>query len=554
MVTQLEWWQKTVVYQIYPRSFKDTTGNGIGDLKGAIEKLDYLKELGIETIWFSPFYPSPQEDHGYDITNFVDVDPEYGTLADFDELLKEAHERGLKIVLDIILNHTSDKHPWFIESRSSRDNPKRDWYIWRTGKGKNGKKPPNNWKSMIGGSSWVYDESTEQWYYHHFLPFQPDLNMRNPEVKQAMFDVCRFWLDRGVDGFRLDIFHATFVDAEFRNNPRTWTLIPSDRHTRALFQDHVYDLHRPENYEFAIELRKLIDEYSPPRFLVGEIQGTLSQVRGYYGPSNNGLNTVFLFHFSSVPFNPKKIYSIVSQLNALLPPPYTPTWVYSNHDRMRMISRFSENPEKAKLMATLQLTLRGVPYIYYGEEIGMPQVKFSLRKSEDPLGRKWWWLPITQSKRFGFSLTRDGCRTPMQWSDAPLAGFSPNPAATPWLKISKTYKLINVKRQEKDPHSLLQFYRRLLKVRRSNRALLEGNLQLEPPTKNFLQYFRVHPEQKLLIVLNFSKKAQNIPLPDKKVKVLFSTIIDSEALSQYPSKQMLLLQKYEGVILQIAGE
>lgn len=550
MSEKFEWWQKTIVYQIYPRSFKDLTGNGIGDLRGVIEKLDYLAKLGIETIWFSPFYPSPQEDHGYDITNFVDVDPEYGTLADFDEMLNGAHDRGLKIILDMVLNHTSDKHPWFIESRSSRDNPKRDWYIWRDGRGKDGKKPPNNWKAMVGGSPWIYDENTKQFFYHHFLPFQPDLNMRNPEVKQAMFDACRFWLDRGVDGFRLDIYHSTFVDAEFRDNPRVWTLLPGETHNRAFFQNHIYDLHRPENFEFSIDLRNLLDEYSPPRFLVGEIQGTLEQLRRYYGPNNNGLNTVFLFPFSSVPMNPKKIYEMVSKFEQLLSPPYTPTWVYSNHDRMRMISRFSDDPAKAKVMATLQMTLRGVPYIYYGEEIGMPQVKFSLRKSEDPIARKYKWMPISQSKRFGFSLTRDGCRTPMQWSAAPNAGFSPDPEVKTWLKISKTYTELNVEAQEKDPNSLLNFYRRLLKVRHDNLALQEGLIQLEPPGKDYLLYYRIHQNQKLAILLNFSKKEFPFPSPIPNPKLIFSTHLDSQSLNKITQTEFIVLAPYECVMLQ----
>ncbi|MDD1776677.1 MAG: alpha-glucosidase, partial [Candidatus Helarchaeota archaeon] len=355
MVEKMEWWQRTTVYQIYPRSFKDANGDGVGDLRGVIEKLDYLAQLGIETIWFSPFYPSPQQDHGYDISNFVDVDPEYGTLADFEELVAGAHDRGLKIVLDMVINHTSDKHPWFLESRTSRENPKRNWYIWRDGRGKDGKKPPNNWGAMTGGCPWIYDKPTGQWYYYHFLPFQPDLNMRNPEVKQAMFDACRFWLDRGVDGFRLDIFHATFVDAEFRDNPRSWTLLPGEGHNRGLFQDHVYDLNRPENYEFARDLRKLMDEYSPPRFLVGEVFGTPKQVRDFCGPNHDGLNMVFLFRFASMRLEPMKIHALVSEFEDTYPPPYVPTYVYSNHDRMRMISRVGDDPAKAKIMAMLQL-------------------------------------------------------------------------------------------------------------------------------------------------------------------------------------------------------
>jgi oligo-1,6-glucosidase/alpha-glucosidase len=355
--------------------------------------------------------------------------------------------------------------------------------------------------------------------------------MRNPEVKEAMFKACRFWLDRGVDGFRLDIFHATFVDAEFRDNPRVWTLLPGETHNKSFFQDHKNDIHLPDNFEFAIEFRKLLDEYSPPRFLVGEIQGTLDQLRQYYGPNNNGLNMVFLFPFSTVRLNPQQIYKIVSKFEALLPPPYTPTWVYSNHDRMRMISRFSDDPAKAKVMALLQLTLRGVPYIYNGEEIGMPQVKFSLRKSQDPVAKKWKWMPITQSKRFGFSLTRDGCRTPIQWSAAPNAGFSSNPNAVPWLKISKTYPTINIEAQAADPNSLLNFYRRLLKIRRDNIALQEGELQLEPPALKFLLYYRTHPTQKLAILLNFQNKPLTLPSPLPNPSLIFSTHLQSQSLS-----------------------
>jgi len=550
MAVKMEWWQKTTVYQIYPRSFKDANGDGIGDLRGIIEKLDYLAQLGIETIWFSPFYPSPQQDHGYDITNFVDVDPGYGTLADFDELLAGAHERGLKVVLDMVLNHTSDKHPWFLESRSSRENPKRNWYIWRDGRGKDGKKPPNNWAAMTGGCPWIYDMPTGQWYYYHFLPFQPDLNMVNPEVKQAMFDACRFWLDRGVDGFRLDIFHATFVDAEFRDNPRSWTILPGEGHNRGLFQDHVYDLHRPENYEFARDLRKLMDEYSPSRFLVGEVFGTEKQVRDYCGFNQDGLNMVFLFKFAIMRLESMKIHALVSEFEANYPPPYVPTYVYSNHDRMRMISRVGDDPAKAKILATLQLTLRGVPYIYNGEEIGMPNEKFSLRKSQDPVAHKFRWMPITQSKRFGFSFSRDGCRTPIQWTAGPNAGFSPNPAATPWLRISKSYTKINVEAQEKDPNSLLNFYRRLLKVRRENIALQEGILQLEPPTKQTLVYYRLHPKQKLAILLNFSNQLLIIPTPLDKPNLLFSTHTKSQALDEKPSMANIQLQPYEGLILE----
>ncbi|MFX1280854.1 MAG: alpha-amylase family glycosyl hydrolase, partial [Promethearchaeota archaeon] len=255
--TAYKWWQKTIVYQIYPRSFKDSTGNGVGDLQGIIEKLDYLYDLGIDSIWISPFFVSPQQDHGYDVANFREIDPVYGKMDTFHKLLKEIHEREMKLVLDLVLNHTSTYHPWFKESASSRNNPKRNWYIWRDGKKPEGKKPPNNWKAIPGGSAWKYHENTGQWYYFHFLPFQPDLNYRNPEVKKEMFNTLRFWLDKGVDGFRLDILHTIFEDSNLKNNPFSLTITESDKKSAYLFQYHKYDTNLPETYDFVLELRKI---------------------------------------------------------------------------------------------------------------------------------------------------------------------------------------------------------------------------------------------------------------------------------------------------------
>ncbi|MEJ2296219.1 MAG: alpha-amylase family glycosyl hydrolase, partial [Candidatus Lokiarchaeota archaeon] len=360
---ELTWWQKTVVYQIYPRSFRDTTGNGIGDLQGIIEKLDYLENLGVETGWFSPFFKSPQKDHGYDVSDFRDIDPVYGTMNDFDILLESMHKRNMKMVLDLVLNHTSDEHPWFMESASSRDNPKRDWYIWADGKKSNGKKPPNNWKALPGGKAWKYDENTEQWYYFHFLPFQPDLNYRNPEVKEEMFDTIRFWLDKGVDGFRLDILHSIYEDPSLRDDEFSWHLFPSDKRVELLFRRHKYDLNLPETVDFAFELRSIIDEYQPERFLVGEAYGSIEEMSKYYGPKNDGLNLCFLFEFMDSKIEPKAYRKVITRIEKSLPYPYTPTYVYGNHDRIRYISRVDNDSKRAKLLATMQLTLRGVPFI-----------------------------------------------------------------------------------------------------------------------------------------------------------------------------------------------
>jgi glycosidase len=549
-----KWWQKTVVYQIYPRSFKDSTGNGIGDIQGIIEKLDYIKGLGIETIWISPFFTSPQQDHGYDVANFREIDPVYGTMRSFDKLLKEIHDRGMKLILDLVLNHTSIEHPWFKESASSKDNSKRDWYIWRDGKKPNGKKPPNNWKTLPGGSAWRYYENTEQWYYFHFLPFQPDLNYRNPKVKEEMFNTMRFWLDKGVDGFRLDILHTIFEDLQLKNNPFTWTIKESDKKSASLFQHHKYDANLPETYDFVLDLRRLMEEYEPERFLVGEVFGTLKDLKKYYGPENNGLHMSFLFEFTSnvLSFKPKKIANTISKIEQLLPSPYTPTYVYGNHDRDRYISRLKNNVQKAKLLATLQLTLRGVPYIYYGEEIGMCNVQFNLKTSEDPLGRKFSKFPIPLiSKLIGFSLTRDRCRTPMQWNSESNAGFSPNKEAKLWLKISDNYEKINVDYEERNPDSLLNCYKRLLNLRKGYRLLQEGffeSINLKKLNKKCIAYKRILNNQEIYVYLNFSGRKLLLKPLKSSLELLFSTKTSRKKILNKNIDSYFKLNPFEGII------
>ena len=551
MTEKNKWWQKTVVYQIYPRSFKDTTGNGIGDLQGIIEKLDYLQDLGIETIWFSPFFKSPQADYGYDITDFCDIDPEYGTMSIFDILLKEMHNRDMKMVLDFALNHTSVEHPWFKESSSSTDNPKRDWYIWRDGKKPGGKKPPNNWKAIPGGSAWLYYDNTDQWVYFHFLPSMIDLNYRNPQVKETMFNVMRFWLDKGVDGFRLDLLHGIYEDELLREDKFTWQLFPSGKNTATLFRAHKYDLNLPETIDFAMELRNVVDEYKPDRLLVGEVFGAIEQLNKYYGPKNDGLHMAFLFEFSTTPFKSQKYAEMISKIEKNLPFPYTPTYVFSNHDRMRFISILNEDFNKAKIAATLQLTLRGVPFIYYGEEIGIPNTKFKLKTSLDPIGRKLSWFPISQIKRLGFSLTRDGCRTPMQWNDEPNAGFSPDPNVITWLKISNTHKKINVARELRDPSSLFNCYKRLLKIRKENIELQEGKFEfinLKNLKKQCLAYRRIYDNQEIFIYLNFSEKSLKLACPIDNPKLLFSTLANRVAINVNSSNGIMKINSLEGII------
>lgn len=542
-----------VVYQIYPRSFKDSTGDGIGDLRGIIEKLDYLQELGINTIWFSPFFKSPQGDFGYDISDYYDISPEYGTMVDFDELLKEMHARDMKMILDIPLNHTSIEHPWFKESASSTDNPKRDWYIWRDGKEPGGEAPPNNWKAIPGGSAWRYFENTGQWVYFHFLPFQPDLNYRNPEVKEAMFDVLRFWLDKGVDGFRLDILHAIYEDEQLRDDSFSWAILPSDKTTASLFTAHKYDLNLPETYDFAMELREIVDEYHPERFLLGEVFGSIEELRKYYGSENNGLQSVFLFEFTSTPFKPDKYAELIGRIEKALPPPHMPTYVLSNHDRVRFITRLKNNLEKAKIAATMQLTLRGVPVIYYGEEIGMPNSEFDLSTSQDPIGRKFSWAPGWLTRLLGLSLSRDGCRMPMQWSDGQTAGFSTNPDTITWLKISDSYKEINVAKESEEPASLLNCYQRLLKIRKENEPLRYGSfelIKLEGLESKCLAYNRIYERQQLFIYLNFSEDTLKLKCPVESPALLFSTIADRLSLEMESSGGAFSLRPFEGIIFE----
>ncbi|MBD3254919.1 MAG: alpha-glucosidase [Candidatus Lokiarchaeota archaeon] len=553
-----KWWQNTIVYQIYPRSFKDSTGNGIGDLRGVISKLDYVVDLGIETIWFNPFFPSPQQDHGYDVSNYRDIHPTYGTMKDFDELISKIHKHNLKIVLDLVINHTSMKHPWFKESASSRDNPKRDWYIWRDGRKPNGKKPPNNWKQNVGGSAWTYYENTDQWVYHHFLPFLVDLNYRNPDVKEEMFNIIKFWLDKGVDGFRLDIFHSIYEDKDLKDDKFCFKVFPSDDSVATLFRCHKYDLNLPETYDFAVELRTLIDSYdNPKRFLVGEVFGSFKDVIKYYGPKNNGLNLVFLFQLTSaiLSFNPQKIREILVKIEKHLPYPFTPTCVYGNHDRTRYITLLGNNEEKVKLLVTMQLTLRSVPFIYYGEEIGLPNTWFKLKNSKDPIAQKYATFPIPQiTKLLGVVLSRDGCRTPMQWSSESNAGFSDNPNAEPWLKVSDSYEQVNVEAQQNDPRSLLNHYKKLIKIRKENIELQIGNLRFinnENLKDRILGYERIFDKKSLFIYLNFSKESIKINLPIERYSIQFrSSKIIANPEIQHDSTRIKLFP-YEGIILKL---
>ncbi len=544
MATKNPWWQTTTIYQIYPRSFADANNDGIGDLRGIISKLDYIQDLGFETLWFSPFFCSPQQDFGYDVSNYCDIAPEYGTLADAEELIQEVHVRGMRVLFDLVLNHTSIQHRWFLESRSSRTNPKRDWYIWRDG---HGNRPPNNWKAIPGGSGWHYDEETDQWFYASFLPFQPDLNWRNPAVKQAMFDTVRFWLDKGVDGFRLDIFHSIYKDAEFRDNPFSWHFLPKDDEA-GFFQEWKYSLNQPDVFELAKELRALVELYSPERMLIGEVFGSDENQKRFMGENLDGLNLVFLWELLNLKGKAAFLRRAIQHYEHHYPAPYTPVYVFGNHDCKRLISHFGGDIRIAKLLALLQFTVRGVPVTYYGEEIGMADGDFPAKTSLDPVAQRYAWVPPFLLEMLGLYINRDGCRTPMQWNAGPNAGFCSADVA-PWLQVHENRIEANVADQLDDGDSLLTLYRALLRLRRDTPTLQTGELELvhdDAMDENILAFKRISKDQTLLVLLNFGEKTVGIDLLSDHQKKQFAI-----GMRQADSLHFSQLPPYAGVILEM---
>jgi len=539
------WWKRTTVYQIYPRSFYDSDGDGIGDLRGVIAKLGYLQELGVETLWLSPFFRSPQADFGYDISDHYSIAPEFGTTDDCHALVDEVHRRGMKIVFDMVLNHTSAEHPWFLESKSAIDHPRRDWYIWRRGKKPGGKAPPNNWRSMIGGSGWHHDPVSDEWYFASFLGFQPDLNYRNPEVKAAMLDVVRYWLGQGVDGLRLDIFNAIFKDASFVDNPFSWRPAPSEENPNGFFQRHQHTIDHPDTLAFARELRQVVDQFDEPRrFLVGEVFGNLEDVKRYCGEAADGLHLVFLFKTLKLGFSARRVRELVTEFERSFSEPFTPTYVFSNHDRLRSSHRF--NTVKAKLLTTLQLTVRGVPFIYYGEELGMENHEIPLHEGLDPVAARFGYMPrfaVRWLRRRGILLNRDECRSPMQWTSGVNAGFTDG--KKPWLAVHPNSATVNVERQEQDPQSLLWCYRNLLALRARVPALQAGSLEWIPVAPKVVGYRRQLGDERADVFLNFSARAQILPLDGYDGFELFSN--HARITDVIPSSY--ILAPYEGVVL-----
>ena len=531
------WWQETTIYQVYPRSFADSDGDGLGDLVGIIDHLDHLVDLGVGTVWLSPFFDSPQADFGYDISNYCDVAPEYGTLPDAERLIDEAHSRGLKVMFDMVMNHTSDQHPWFRTSKASRSNAKADWYIWRDGRGRGGRKPPNNWRSaMEVKTAWQWSPERQQWYLASFLPFQPDLNFRNPEVKDAMFDAVRFWLRRGVDGFRLDIFGNVMKDPDFRDNP--WrphldTGIPR-------FWERIYTENTDDTIQFAKELRAVADEFRSPddpggteRVLLGEVFGSAETLRRYIG-DDDGLHLVFLFDFLTYRYDAGFFRSRIEEYERNYPAPLQPTYVLENHDRSRLIDRVGGDVRKAQTLAVLLCTLRGVPAIYQGQEIAMSNTAMRLREARDPIARTYFsWVPEAVVQRLPERLNREEVRTPMQWTGGPNAGFT-TPEAVPWLPVNENHTERNVEAQDGVDGSMLELYRALLHLRTERPSLHRGSLTLRPADPAYpdvLVYerrFGDEPER-TVVAVNFGSIAATVDLNERSRPIDGATALPGSA-------------------------
>lgn len=521
------WWQTGIIYQIYPRSFMDSGADGVGDLPGITSKLDYLHWLGADAIWLSPIFPSPMADFGYDVADYTDIHPLFGTLEDFDQLVSEAHARGIKVILDLVPNHTSSQHPWFLESRASRDNAKRDWYIWRDARPDGS--PPNNWLAYFGGPSWTWDDDTGQYYLHSFLPEQPDLNWRNPEVRAAMFDAVRFWLKRGVDGFRVDVIDRMIKDQALRDNPPNPEFVEGrDNPTWKYLR--LYSENRPGIHELIRELRAVFDEFDD-RVMIGEIGyfATPDEMIPFYG-SGDEIHLPFNFALFMLPWDAGELRRFVDAYETLMPAHGWPNYVMGNHDRERIATRLGDG--QARIAAMLLLTLRGTPFVYQGEEIGMRDVIVPPDQYRDPQG-------------INIGISRDHNRTPMQWDASVNAGFSDNP---PWLPIGDDYETLNVASQQENHHSMLTLYRRLIDLRRANSALLTGSYRSYDAPIGCYVYERTAGDQRFVIALNLTSVPQAINLPPLTGRVVLSTQLDR---NERAGHTVLDLRPDEGVIIQL---
>ncbi|MDE1155398.1 MAG: alpha-amylase family glycosyl hydrolase [Acidobacteriaceae bacterium] len=571
-----EWWQTGVIYQVYPRSFQDTDGDGVGDLPGITARLDYLKTLGVDALWISPFYPSPMADFGYDVADYTNVDKLFGSLEDFDHLLAEAHKRNLRVILDFVPNHTSDLHPWFVESRSSRQSPKRNWYLWKdAARAEEGDTParervPNNWSSHFGGSAWEWDSPTEQFYLHSFLKEQPDLNWRNAEVRAAIYMAMRFWLDRGVDGFRMDVLWLLIKDEQYRNNP-------ANPEYRGSMHDHastlpVYTADQPETHLIVAEMRTILDGYddtlSPERkahvgasnrVLIGEIYLPLPELVEYYGaqqkkaqdslekrgleelgtPQLSGANLPFNFHLIQTQWEAAAIANVITEYEKLLPAGAWPNYVLGNHDQSRLATRIGK--QQVRAAALLLLTLRGTPTLYYGDELGMEDVAVAREQVQDP----------AEKNEPGKGRGRDPERSPMLWVDRENAGFT-LPEAAPWLPVSSDYAMRNASTQSRDPKSLFTLYRTLLHYRRTYDALHAGGISEVRAEGTVLRYKRTTPEgghsSDFQVLLNLGSEIATVQC--EKGQVVLTTVLDGAGAEV---EGELTLEAGEGLLIALEG-
>ena len=535
------WWKGAVVYQIYPRSFMDSNGDGIGDLPGIISKLDYVKRLGVDGIWISPFFTSPMKDFGYDIADYRGVDKIFGNLNDFKTLLQRAHSFGLKVVVDQVMSHSSDQHPWFSESRKDRNNPRADWYVWADPRPDGS--PPNNWLSPFGGNAWTWDSRRGQYYFHNFLDSQPDLNFHNPEVRKAQLENLRFWLDMGVDGVRLDAVGFHFHSQGLEDNPPA---LQGNRETAGLgldnpysYQQHIYDNTQPENLLFLRELRAVLDEY-PGRTSIGEVFADDSiGVMAEYTSGNDKLHMAYTFELLGETSTPALIRSVIAGVESRIGDGW-PCWALSNHDVERCVTRWgrqvAESDRFALILIALLGSLRGSVTLYQGEELGLPQADVPYSKLQDPYGLSFW--PMFKG--------RDGCRTPMAWEDSPRGGFS---QVEPWLPVDKRHRGISVSLQEAKRESVLRSTRRFLAWRRRQPALLTGDIAILESAGDTLCWLRRHQEQTLLVALNITDEHLRMPIRHELVEVL-----DGHGFAGFISNSEIVLPPFQALFATVRDE
>jgi alpha-glucosidase len=516
------WWKPAIVYEIYPRSFQDSNADGIGDLRGILERLDYLGWLGVDAIWVAPIYRSPMADFGYDVADYCNVDPIFGDMEDFDRLLLEAHRRNLKVILDFVPNHTSDQHPWFLDSRSSRKSSKRDWYLWRD--------QPNNWMSNFGGSGWEWDEQTAQYYYHSFLKEQPDLNWRNPAVRAAMYDVLRYWLKKGVNGFRVDVMWLMIKDAQYRDNPPNPAYRAGQSSNNSLLP--IYNANRPEVHAVVAEMRSVVDSF-PARVLIGEIYLPVKELMTYYGTELNGADLPFNFLLLQSAWQAQALAQIISEYMSVLPVGAWPNWVLGNHDNPRIATRVGTR--QAPVAAMLLLTLPGTITMYYGEEIGMADGVIPAALIRDP----------AEKRQPGIGMGRDPERTPMPWDGSPLAAFT---AGEPWLPLNLDHGSVNVEALRQESRSIIQLYRVLIQLRRVHPALVAAEISSVEALGSVLRYERNRSTERFLVLLNLGNTS--VQASTMRGSIVASTGLDREGERVTSA---VLLSGDEGLVVRIDG-